>query len=217
MKSTRLLSSVLVVAIATLVIPVGAADAPKPIYHNDFEKADEGKPAAEFMVMSGEFEVRKGKKDGKYLELPGEPLDTFGLLFGPAQGGPSASARFFGTKKGRKFPTYGVSLGGVAGYRLQVSGGKKTLEIFQGDEARQSVPFEFPDGVWTSLRIQVRKAGAGWVVEGKAWPAGTPEPAAWTIKYEAQEEPSAGRAGVWGSPFADTPIRFDDLDLSPEH
>jgi len=194
-----------------------AAEAPaKPLYHHDFEAAESGKLPAEMMVLSGDFTVKADAKDGKVLELPGEPLDTFGLLFGPAPtGDATASARFFGTKKGRKFPTFGVSLGGVGGYRLQVSAAKKTLEIFQGDEARQSAAYEWKDESWTSLRVQVRKAASGWIVEGKAWPAGTPEPAAWSITFETKEEPSAGRAGIWGSPFSGTPIRFDDLDLSP--
>ena len=194
-----------------------AADAPaKPLYHNDFEAAEPGKIPADMMVMSGDFEVKQEAKDGKFIELPGAPLDTFGLLFGPTPAGDAtAGARFFGTKKGRKFPAFGVSLGGVGGYRLQVSAAKNAIEIFQGDEARHSVAYEWKDGSWTSLRVQVRKAGAGWIVEGKAWPAGTPEPAAWTITFETKEEPAPGRAGIWGSPYSGTPIRFDDLDLSP--
>ena len=215
MKFLRLLSLVLLAASA----PDRACAAPeKTLYHNDFEAAEVGKLPAEMMVMSGDFAVRQDAKEGRFLELPGEPLDTFGLLFGPTPAGEAtASARFFGTKKGRKFPTFGVSLGGVGGYRLQVSAAKKTLEIFQGDEPRQSVAYEWKDESWTSLRVQVRKAKDGWVVEGKAWPAGTPEPAAWTITFPTKEEPPAGRAGIWGSPFAGTPIRFDDLDLSPAH
>ena len=212
MKPLRLLP------FAAAVLALAAAEPAKPLYHNDFAAAETGKPPAEMMVMSGDFAVREDAKDGKFLELPGEPLETFGLLFGPVPAGEvMASARFFGTKKGRKFPAFGVSVGGVGGYRLQVSAGKKTLEIFQGDEARQSVAYEWQDGSWTSLRMQVRKAGAEWVVEGKAWPAGTPEPAAWTITFTTKEEPPAGRAGIWGSPFSGTPIRFDDLDLSPAH
>ena len=215
MKLSRFLPFVLFGAVASCP----AADAPaKPLYHNDFEAAEVGKLPVEMMVMSGDFAVRQEGKDGKFLELPGEPLDTFGLLFGPTPNGEvTASARFFGTKKGRKFPAFGVSLGGVGGYRLQVSAAKKTLEIFQGDEPRQSVAYEWKDESWTSLRVQVRKAGAAWIIEGKAWPAGTPEPAAWTITFEMKEEPPAGRAGIWGSPFSSTPIRFDDLDLSPAH
>ena len=213
MQLTRLLPFALLGAIASSL----AAEAPaKPLYHNDFEAEEVGKLPAEMMVMSGDFAVKQADKDGRFLELPGEPLDTFGLLFGPTPAGNvTAGARFFGTKKGRKFPAFGVSLGGVGGYRLQVSAGKKTLEIFQGDEARHSVAYEWKDESWTSLRVQVRKAGAGWIIEGKAWPAGTPEPAAWTITYETKEEPPAGRAGIWGSPYSGTPIRFDDLDLSP--
>ena len=203
---------------AAAVLALAAAEPAKPLFHDDFSKAEVGKPPAEMMVMSGDFAVREDAKDGRFLELPGEPLETFGLLFGPTPAGEvTAGARFFGTKKGRKFPAFGVSVGGVGGYRLQVSAAKKTLEIFQGDEARQSVAYEWQDGSWTSLRVQVRKAGAEWVVEGKAWPARTPEPAAWTITFTTKEEPPAGRAGIWGSPFSGTPIRFDDLDLSPAH
>lgn len=197
-------------------VSLAAAEPAKPLFQNDFSKAEIRKPPADAMVMSGDFSVKEDAKDGRYLELPGEPLDTFGLLFGPsATGDVSASARFFGTKKGRKFPAFGVSVGGVGGYRLQVSAAKKTLEIFQGDEARHSVAWEWKDESWTSLRVQVRKAGAEWVIEGRAWPAGTPEPSAWTITFTTKEEPPAGRAGIWASPFSGMPIRFDDLELSP--
>lgn len=198
------------------LVALAPAEPAKPLFQNDFSKADVGKPPADVMVMSGDFSVKEDAKDGRFLELPGEPLDTFGLLFGPTPtGNVSASARFFGTKKGRKFPAFGISVGGVGGYRLQISAAKKMLEIFQGDEVRHSVAYEWKDESWTSLRVQVRKAAAEWVVEGKAWPAGTPEPAAWTITFTTKDEPPAGRSGIWGSPFSGTPIRFDDLVLSP--
>ena len=166
---------------------------------------------AEMMVMSGAFEVKQDK-DGKFLELPGEPLDTFGFLFGPSvKEGVSASARFFGTKKGRKMPTFGVSLNGVGGYRLQVSAAKGALEFFKGDEAKLNVPYTWTSDAWTRLRITVRKSGDGWVIEGKAWAAGSPEPEKPLISVEEKTAPAAGRAGIWGSPYAGTPIRFDDL------
>ena len=79
----------------------------------------------------------------------------------------------------------------------------------------KSVPFEWASGEWTTLRLQVRKAGAGWVVEGKAWPATGAEPTGWQISIELKEAPSAGRAGLWGSPYSGTPIRFDDLVIAP--
>jgi hypothetical protein len=188
-------------------------DGAEPLYKNDFESAEVGKTPKEMMVTAGDFTVKQDK-DGKYLELPGEPLDTFGLLFGPsAKDDISASARFFGTKKGRKLPSFGVSLNGVNGYRLQVSAAKGELEFFKGDESKLSVPYTWTSDAWTTLRITVRKKGDGWLIEGKAWTAGSPEPEKPQISLEEKTAPSAGRAGIWGSPYSGTPIRFDDLLL----
>lgn len=187
----------------------------KPIYENNFESATVDKTPEGTMAIAGDFLVKQ-EGGNKFLELPGEPLDTFGILFGAAgQGDLSATAKFFGTKTGRKFPAFGVSLGGVGGYRLMMSGGKKMLEIFKADEVVKSVPFEWTSGAWTTLRLQVRKAGAGWIVEGKAWPSTGAEPKDWQITLELTEAPVAGRAGLWGSPYSGTPIRFDDLVIAP--
>jgi hypothetical protein len=199
-------------ALLAMAAPVCAAE---PLYKNDFEAVEVDKAPAEVMIMAGTFEVKKDG-DNKVLELPGEPLDTFGMLFGPsAKDDVTASARFFGTKKGRKFPTFAISLNGVGGYRLQVSPAKQMLEFVKGDEPKQGVPFAWASDTWTSLRITVRKSGAGWVIEGKAWAAGAPEPEKALITIEEKTEPTAGRAGIWGSPYAGTPIRFDDLVVAP--
>lgn len=198
-----------------LLIPLAvsslAADAPKPLFSENFDSAATGKLPEGFKVLAGGFAVQQ---DGsaRFMELPGAPLDTFGVLFGPSEKPPlSASAKILGTKTGRKFPAFGVSIGGAGGYRLQVSAAKKALEVFKGDEARASVPFEWTSGTWTQLRIQVRPSGTGSIVEGKAWSAGSAEPKEWLIKHEAPEAAATGQAGVWGNPFSGTPIRFDDL------
>jgi len=185
----------------------------EPVYQNDFEKSDIGKTPEGFTILAGNFAVQE---DGgnKFLELPGSPLDSFGALFGPAtQGDATASGRFFSTKQGRKYPAFGISLNGVSGYRLQVSAAKKTIEIFKGDEAKASAPFEWQSGTWTRLRIEAHKTDKGWAAQGKAWADGSPEPADWMIKFEDPEQSSPGRAGIWGNPFAGTAIRFDDLRL----
>jgi len=183
------------------------------LYENNFEAEEVGKIPAGFTIVDGTFAVREAGGN-KFLELPGSPLDTYGFLFGPAlKGDNSATARFFGTKEGRKFPTFGLSLNGVSGYRLQVSAAKKALEIFKGDDPKASVAFAWTPSVWTHLRLRVRKNGEGWIAEGRAWAEGTPEPAEWTIKFEDPETSSPGRAGIWGSPFAGTPILFDDLRI----
>ncbi len=188
--------------------------APRPpaLYRQDFENLPVGALPDEFMVLGGEFAV---KADGtnQFLELPGSPLDSFAVQFGP--GGKddlAVSARIFGTTKGRRAPTFGVGLGGVSGFRLQVSPAKKAVELLKDQDLKTSVPFDWKSGTWTHVRLQIRKLkDAEWKVEGKAWTAGEAEPKEWSIACDEQEEPPAGRASVIASPFSGTPIWFDDL------
>src|SRR6266536_3558957 len=56
----------------------------KPLYQNNFEKAEIGKVPDEFLVLDGQFAVKE-ENGNKFLELPGAPLDTFGVLFGPSE------------------------------------------------------------------------------------------------------------------------------------
>jgi len=183
----------------------------KVVYENSFEKSPVGKLPEEFLVLDGAFSIKE--QDGnKFIELPGAPLDSFGVLFGPTEsGGSVVSARVYGTGKGRRFPTFGVGLNGVGGYKLQVSPGKKLLELYKGEEVLASAPYNWDSDSWTILRLQVRQAGAAWKIEGKAWKQGTAEPTAWAISHQEKTDPSPGRASIWGSPYSTTPIRFDDL------
>jgi len=186
------------------------------LYSNGFDKAEPGKLPEELMVLEGGFTVQE-EGGNKFVELPGAPLETFGLLFGPTETeNVSASARFFGTGKGRRFPTFAIGLNGVSGYKLQMSPGKKALELLKGEsEVLASVPYTWESGAWTSMRLQIRKAGEGqWQLEGKAWKHGTPEPAKWMIVHAEKTAPIAGKAGIWGMPYSGTPIRFDDLSVS---
>lgn len=189
-----------------------AAATEKPLYENNFEKAEAGKVPEDLMVLGGEFTV---KSDGtnKFLELPGAPLDSFAIQFGPTESADVAvSARIFGATKSRRAPTFGVGLGGVGGFKLQMSPGKKALELLKDQDLNQSVGFDWKSGTWTRFRLQIHKLKEGtWRVEGKAWPQGETEPKAWLISFDAKDEPVAGKASAFGSPFAGTPIAFDDL------
>jgi len=187
----------------------------KPLYQNDFEQAALDKVPEDFLVLDGRFAVKE-EGGNKFLELPGAPLDAYGVLFGPTEKeGTAVSARVFGTGKGRRYPTFAVGLNGqgTAAYRLQVSPAKKALELFKGDEVKASVPYEWQSGTWVRLRLQVRKVKDGqWRVEGKVW--ADKEPSAWLVSFDEKEQPIAGKASIWGSPYATTPIRFDDLKVA---
>ncbi|MSU60880.1 MAG: hypothetical protein EXS31_00545 [Pedosphaera sp.] len=187
----------------------------KPLYENNFEKTAPGPLPEDFLVLEGGFEIRT-EEGNKFIELPGAPLETFGVLFGPAEKeNIRVSARIFGTGKGRRFPTFGIGAGGQGGYRLQVAPAKKAVELYRGESLKATIPFEWQSSKWTQLKLQVRKVKDGaWTAEGKVWMQGDKEPEKWAIKFDDAQEASNGRSGIWGSPFAGTPIRFDDLHVS---
>jgi hypothetical protein len=193
------------------------AFAEKTLYENNFEKAALDQAPEDFLVLDGDFAVKQS--DGnKFLELPGAPLDTFGVLFGPTtNAGVCVSARIYGTGKGRRYPGFGVGLNGPSGYKLKVSPAKNALEIYKGDDSLATVPFAWKSGAWTMFKLQVRAvSGQLWKVEGKAWPQTEPEPPDWTIGLDEKTPPHPGRASLWGAPYSGTPIRFDDLLLTTE-
>ena len=197
-------------------LPWAALAQTKPLYENNFEKAEVGKVPEDFLVLNGVFAV-KAEGGNKFLELPGAPVDDFAVQFGPTEGaGVAVSARVYGTSTGRRAPVLAVGLNGVGGYELQVAPAKKALELFKGEERVASSPFTWESGAWTMLRLQVRKVKDGeWKVEGRAWKQGTPGPIQWLIAYDEKAEPPTGRAFVSGHPFSGTPIRFDDLVVGP--
>ncbi len=192
------------------------APAAKAIYAQDFEKAEPDKVPDGMLVLDGGFAVKQ-TAGGKVLELPGDPLDTFGVLFGPTEkDGLCVQARILGTGKGRRFPVLAAGLSGVGGYKLQISPAKKALELYRGEEVKASMPFDWKSGAWVSLKLQVRKVKDGeWKAEGKVWAQGADEPAAWLISFTDTTEPAAGRPSIWGLPYSGTPIQFDDLLVTP--
>lgn len=191
------------------------APAAKPIYSQNFETTDVDKVPDGMLVLDGGFAVKQAG-GGKVLELPGDPLETFGILFGPTEkDGLCVSARILGTGKGRRFPVLAVGLSGVGGYKLQVSPAKKALELYKGEDLKTSVPFDWQSGKWAQFKFQVRPSKAGeWQVEGKVWAEGTAEPAAWQINFTETTAPTPGRPSIWGLPFSGTAIQFDDLAVT---
>ena len=195
-----------------LVASKGAESQGKALYQNDFSKGEVGKLPEEMLLLDGGFAVHD-VSGNKVLQLPGAPLETFGVLFGPTEAaGLSASTRVHSTKKGRREPAFALGLNGNAGYKLQISAAKKLVELYKGDDVVAKEPFTWESDSWTMLKLQVRKVKDGeFAVEGKAWKQGTTEPEKWTVTYAEKVDPIAGRASIWGNPFAGTPIDFDDL------
>jgi len=189
-----------------------STQAADPLYQNNFEQSETGNVPDEFLVLDGNFAV-KAESGNKYLELPGAPLDAFGFMFGPsARHGNEISARMFGTKKGRRFPVFGVALNGVNGYRLQVTPAKRAIELLKAGAVAAKVPFRWSGGEWLRLALRVEQTGdAEWTISGKVWADGKKAPAKPTLTYKETKEPRNGKPSIWGSPYSGTPIRYDDI------
>jgi len=209
------LSAFAFLLIWSLIVATRLSGAEAPLYSMDFESAKLDSVPEEFLVLDGGFAVKK-EDDNQFLELPGAPLETYGVLFGPNEKeGLAVSARIYGTNRGRRYPAFSVGLNGVAGFRLQVAPAKRSLELFKGDENLWSQPYTWKSGTWTHFRLQLRKVNdTAWQVEGKAWPESDPEPREWMVVHRETTAPYAGRPSIWGKPFSGTPIRFDNLIVS---
>jgi len=207
--------ALLAVALFGCLSNAGAGDG-KVLFQNDFEKATVGELPPGFLAIDGDFKVIE-TNGNKALELPGTPAENFyGVLFGSAtNSGVSLNARVYGTGGKRRAPSFGIGLNGASGYCLRASPAKNTVELYKGDEMRTNAPLAWKSGTWTMLRLQVRAKGTdSWMIEGKAWEQGTPEPKDWTVAIEEKSAPSAGRPSLWGTPYSSTPIWYDDLLLT---
>ena len=200
-------ASALLIGLAALT-----TSAAEPLYQTNFERTKTGEVPEDFLVLDGDFAVKQSNGN-KYLELPGAPLDAFGFMFGPsARHGNEISARMFGTKKGRRYPVFGVALNGVNGYRLQVAPAKRAIELLKGSAVVAKVPFRWGGGEWLRLALRVEQTGtAEWTITGKVWPDGKKAPAKPTITHKETKEPRNGKPSIWGSPYSGTPIRYDDI------
>ena len=124
--------------IAAIVALTGSAQTPddKVLFKSDFESANVDSVPEELMVLAGEFSV-KDIGGNKALELPGNPLEDFGALFGPAESdGIAVRARVYSESSKRLAPRFGVGLSGVAGYRLLVAPGPKSAATSEGPTGR---------------------------------------------------------------------------------
>src|SRR5438034_277111 len=72
----------LIAALSLCAVSLQAADS--VLYENNFEKEEPGKVPADFMVLDGGFVVKEDAGN-KFLELPGSPLDSFAVQFGPTE------------------------------------------------------------------------------------------------------------------------------------
>jgi hypothetical protein len=124
----------------------------------------------------------------------------------------SCAARIRATSSGKRTPEFGVGLGGAAGFKLWLMPAVNEIQVIKGEEVVAKAPYAWTSGAWTMMRFQASATADGKVrVEGKAWVHGQPEARSWLVSAVVADAPPKGRASVWGTPYSDTSIAFDDV------
>lgn len=181
----------------------------------DADAWTEGDVPKEVFVVDGTIKI--AAKDGnKAIMVDPSPItDATAQLGDSANGSASIEAKVFASKKGRSFPRFGVSVHGMNGYRLIANLSKKQVELVKGDQVVKSAPFNWTTETWTKLRLDVKKTSdTEWSIMGKIWPADADEPKDAAIQHTDGNLKGQGKCAIWGTPFAETPIYFDDVKVA---
>lgn len=184
----------------------------------DLDKFREGDPPREIFVIEGSMRI-KGRKGGNVIEISGDrPEVDARAAIGPSAAGPvTIEARILATRSGRSYPRFGVGVHGQAGLRLLVVPARKQLQLVKDEQVLRSAPFDWASGEPVLIRLAVGPDGAGkWTVTGKAWKAGTPEPADAQIALEITSPTTRGQCSITGTPYSGTPIEFDAIKVGSE-
>ncbi len=178
----------------------------------------EGEVPKEVFIVEGKIQI--AAKDGNKAIVidPGAELtDACAQVASSAAGEASIEARVFASKRARSVPKFGVSVHGMSGYRLLVNAAKKQLELVKSDVVAASVPFSWTSDAWLKLKLEAKRGkDDAWLITGKVWSTDAAEPTEATIKVEDKGLKGQGKAGVWGTPYSQTPIYFDDITVKIE-
>lgn len=180
----------------------------------DCEAWAEGVPPKDVFVVDGTIKI--ASKDGNKAIMvdPSPIVDANAQLGESSNGDESIQARVFASKKGRSYPRFGISVHGNSGYRLIVNCAKKQIELVKNDETVKSAPFVWTTDTWTLLKLEAKQRESGkWVISAKAWPADAAEPADAMISHADDKLKGQGKAAVWGTPFSEMPVYFDDIKI----
>ena len=183
-------------------------------------KADdwaEGEVPKEVFVVDGTVKI--AAKDGnKAIMIGSTPIvDASAQLAVSAAGESSIRAKVFASKRGRSVPKFGISVHGMSGYRLLINAAKKQLELVKGDVVAASVPFTWTSETWVQMKLEVKRGeGTAWSITGRAWAADASEPTEPSIKHADKDIKGQGKAGVWATPYSETPVYFNDIEVKVE-
>jgi outer membrane protein assembly factor BamB len=101
-------------------------------------------------------------------------------------------------------------------YVLVLFGNSQRVELHPwqaADEMTVRAPFAWKPDTWYRLKLRVQTLPDATRVQAKAWPAGTPEPAAWTLEKLDPIGHREGSPGLYSDAGSD--IMFDNISVYP--
>lgn len=182
----------------------------------DFEGTTGEAPPHYWVNSTGKFYLRDHAGSRTLMKRNDIALTRRGRLFlGPASASDyTVAADVLATDKRRQ-----MSDGGVIAqrYALVLFGNAQKLELqpWQANPARTiEVPFAWKPMTWYRVKLRVENQPDGTTrLQGKAWPAADPEPAAWTIDHVDRMPHRQGAAGIYAD--ASTDLYFDNIEVTP--
>lgn len=189
----------------------------KLVHKQDFSSIEIKSFPDDYLILDGDWEVAVHSNQNQVAQLPGNPLERFGFLFGGYyESGHAVQARVFATRRGRVSPALGLGIHGISGFELRLAPSKKKIEIHSDGELKSSEDYTWNGSEkWTNLEIlSLPESPSGpWLVEGRVWPDGGSRPEKAQISWISPDEPFAGQAAAWAIPYSSHPIAFDDLAI----
>lgn len=212
---------ILLLSIATFAAAQDAATPAAPAPQKfDFQALMPGVVPDEYMATDQEARfVIAADGDNKLLELQPLPIVDGGMLVGKSiKGACTVTAKIKATGKRRTQPRFGVGVHGVSGPRLRVVPALKSVEIVTSTEKEESVataPYAWTSGTWTWLELSTKPAAdnKGSTIEARVWEDGQPRPGTATLTWTSPAAPGQGKASVWGTPYSEQAIWFDDIEV----
>jgi len=102
-------------------------------------------------------------------------------------------------------------------YTLDLMGAAQQLQLRSwppqvATHFSKTIPFAWEAGCWYTIRLEARTRDGDAVLQGKVWPRGEPEPAAWTIEAVHEAGNLAGSPGFFGN-AKDSEISIDNVSV----
>ena len=175
---------------------------PLPWTENFSEYKDGDVPPGWINAVAGKFKVATLDGEKVLEKSPDETLfKRIRMFIGPTDwSNYTMEADVRVNMKRRQMGDIGIT---VQRYSLNLYGNSQDLKIEPWEPEVQrtaAVPFEWKQDQWYHMKLRVGNIPGGGVrIQGKVWPTGGPEPAAWTIE---KTDPIGNREGAPGV-FAD--------------